>query len=95
MKKSILVLLAAVAIVTVVSLLGVDDSSVARQDERTDPRKKQVRDRLQQKGYTNISFGDVLPSTDGAYVIHFSALSPNGESKRGVALLFRDELRLY
>ena len=57
--------------------------------------QKTIQKHLLQNGFTNVSFGSIIPSSDSAYVISFTAKDSSGVLVKGTALLYKGEIRIY
>lgn len=57
--------------------------------------QKKIQNHLLQKGFTNVSFGSIIPSSDSAYVVSFTAKDLRGVLVKGTALLYKNEIRIY
>lgn len=57
--------------------------------------QKKIQNYLLQNGFANVSFGSLIPSSDSAYVISFTAKDSSGVLVKGTALLYKGEIRIY
>jgi len=67
----------------------------SKNSQELSEKETEILNRLKQKGYRDVILGKTVPSSDDSTVKQFEALSPHGELVYGVALLWRDDLRVY
>lgn len=86
--KKLLWTIAGVVVVLILDTLLEDQVDLSEE-------QKKIQNHLLQKGFTNVSFGSLIPSSCSAYVISFTAKDSSGVLVKGTALLYKDEIRFY